>query len=56
MRGAIAGIKWETSHGVKLNNSEAKALTDPEVQDDPLVCSSSTTSKLIHVRIKHIQG
>ena len=37
MRGAIAYIKGETSHGSKLNNIELKALTTTEIQDDPLL-------------------
>lgn len=55
MRGAIADIKSETPHGLKLNNIELKALTTTEIQDDPFFCSVSSPSKLIHDFIEHIQ-
>ena len=34
MRGATAYIKWETSHELKLNDIEPKALTTTEIEDD----------------------
>ncbi len=56
MRGAIAYIKRETSHGSKLNNIEPRALTTTEIQDEPFFSIKvSSASKLIHVFIKYNQ-